>query len=53
MRCCQIRAPHGGRLDRRSRPTPNKGFALAWGPRLRHSKTGAQINVNYKGDGEV
>ena len=53
MTCRQIRAPHGGRLDLRSRPTPNKGFALARGPRLRHPRTGAQINVNYNGGGEV
>ena len=67
MTFCQIRAPHGGRLDRWSRPTPNKGFALARGPRILQSAWVTQTNdnyddnyncsdnynVNYNGDGEV
>ena len=55
MTSCQIRDPHGGRLGLWPRPsqTPNKGFALARGPQLRHSNRGARVNVNYNKDGEV
>ena len=55
MTSCPIRAPHGGRLDLRSRPAPNKGFALARGPQWANDNYNFSVNynVNYNGDGEV
>ncbi len=64
---CRIRAPHGGRLGPwpRQSQTPNKGFALAWGPRpprtggLRASAAATTTPAttitddNYNRDGEV
>ena len=55
MTSCPIRTPHGGCLDHRSRPAPNKGFALARGPRWANDNYNFSVNynVNYNGDGEV
>ena len=55
MTSCPIRAHHGGRRDLRSRPAPNKGFALARGPQWANDNYNFSVNynVNYNGDGEV